>query len=197
MLYLVRHGQTEFNAARRVQGALDSALTPLGVAQGRALGRLLAGLIGDPADWRLVASPLGRTLHTAGLIAEACGFTGPPILEPRVREVSLGEWDGLSEANLDAVLPEHVPYAERYFHGPGGETYEGMTARIADWLAEVAATPDIRRIVVSHGLAGRIIRGLYADMPRKTMLGLPVPQDAVFRLHDGRIERIDVTEAVA
>lgn len=197
MLYLVRHGQTEFNVARRLQGNLDSALTPLGVAQAKAIGRLLAGLIGDPSDWRLVSSPLGRTLHTARFIAEACGFVGDPVLEPRVREITLGDWDGLPEADVDALLPEDVSYPERYFHGPGGETYDAISARIAGWLADVAADPDRKQIVVSHGLAGRFIRGLYAGMPRATLLALPTPQDAVFRLHEGQIQRIDLSEPVA
>ncbi|MGH6997837.1 MAG: phosphoglycerate mutase family protein, partial [Phenylobacterium sp.] len=60
MIYLVRHGQTHFNAEGRMQGHLDSPLTALGRAQASAIGRLLRDLIGKADGWRLVSSPLGR-----------------------------------------------------------------------------------------------------------------------------------------
>ena len=75
MIYLVRHGRTEFNAEGRFQGHCDSPLTPLGVAQAHRYGELLARLIGDPADWTLGSSPLGRAVATAeiiALVAENC-----------------------------------------------------------------------------------------------------------------------------
>src|SRR5690349_5479733 len=94
MLYLVRHGQTEFNVEGRYQGALDSALTELGVSQAKAMGRLLKTLIGDPVGWEMIVSPQGRAVHTARLLCEASGFAVDHAVEPRIREISLGEWDG-------------------------------------------------------------------------------------------------------
>ena len=76
----------------------------------------------------------------------------------------------------------------------GGETFEAISARIGDWLSELDGSG--RRIVaVSHGMAGRVLRGLYAGLSRQAMLELPVPPDAVFRLSHGRIERIDCRPA--
>ena len=71
MIWLVRHGQTAFNAEGRIQGAKDSALTALGEEQGRRLGQVLGRTA--PKDARIIASPLGRTQHTARIIREHGG----------------------------------------------------------------------------------------------------------------------------
>jgi probable phosphoglycerate mutase len=76
---------------------------------------------------------------------------------------------------------------EWYFHTPDGETYEECAGRIAGWLAEQSGGPVI---VVCHGVVTRVLRGLYAGMPRAEALRLPVPQDRIFRLAGGRIEEI-------
>src|SRR5206468_11831561 len=73
VIYLVRHGQTEFNRERRIQGHVDSPLTELGVRQARAVGWLLRDLIRDPAGWRVVSSPLGRAASTAEIVAWMLG----------------------------------------------------------------------------------------------------------------------------
>lgn len=71
MIYLVRHGETEWNRAGRMQGQLDSPLTERGQAQARAVGETLAELTNGANGLALVASPLGRTMATATIIAEA------------------------------------------------------------------------------------------------------------------------------
>src|SRR3954452_15944987 len=72
---LVRHGETEWNRARRYQGWLDSPLTPEGIAQARAIGRRLR-LLPEAANAAILASPLGRARHTAEIIAEALSDEG-------------------------------------------------------------------------------------------------------------------------
>lgn len=186
-LYLVRHGQTEFNLARRYQGALDSPLTALGVQQAGRMGELLATLV--PPGTPLVSSPLGRARHTAELIAATAGLARP-TLDPRLAEVSLGVWDGLTDEDIDFAFPGARDGTSRwdwYFAAPDGESYDAMAARLGEWLAEAKGP----LVAVSHGVAGRVIRGLYAGLDRDEALKLDVPQDAVFRLAEGRIERID------
>ncbi|MCH7942426.1 MAG: histidine phosphatase family protein [Proteobacteria bacterium] len=70
MIYLVRHGETEWNRAGRMQGQLDSPLTARGEAQALRIGETLCELL-DGVDFELVASPLGRTRATAAIIARA------------------------------------------------------------------------------------------------------------------------------
>ena len=193
MIYLVRHGQTEFNLARRYQGGLDSPLTEAGADQARRVGALLRGLLADHAGWELVASPQGRARRTAAIINAQLGL--PVTEDARLREISLGAWDGLPIDEVRHRSPPGAGIWERQLHAPGGESFEAISARIADWLAEVDGSG--RRIVaVSHGMAGRVLRGLYGRFSRQAMLELDVPQDAVFRLHDGRIERFDCPSEV-
>jgi probable phosphoglycerate mutase len=78
---------------------------------------------------------------------------------------------------------------EWYFRTPDGETYEAFTSRIGDWLG---STGDRFIIVVTHGIVTRVLRGLYAGLPRTAALRLPVPQDRVFRLAEGTIDEIGV-----
>ena len=191
MIYLIRHGRTQFNAEGRYQGHCDPALTPLGREQAAANGALLKTLIGDPKGWVFESSPLGRAMDTAGIIGQAAGLSAP-IPEPRLREVSMGSWDSLTKEEISHLDPEAVRGATRYdifFRAPDGEGLETLTARLKSWLDEALA--DGRpRIAVSHGVSGRVLRGLYAGLDREVMLKLPSPQDVVFRLADGRIEEI-------
>jgi broad specificity phosphatase PhoE len=193
MLYLVRHGQTEFNAEGRFQGHLDSPLTALGVDQAERVGNLLHPLVDDLDRVRVISSPLGRTLHTARIIAGRSGLAGDPQIEPRLIEISVGAWEGRTR---DEILAEHpAPSPGMLFESPGGETYDQVSARLSSWLSEIDPADGLQRIVVTHGVAGRVLRGLYAGLVKDEVLTLPTPQDAVFRLSDGRIERLDCAPA--
>lgn len=189
MIYLCRHGETELNLARRYQGHTDSPLTALGESQARRMGERLAGLIDDPTAWTIVSSPLGRAHATAGIIQDVLGGAGAVTLDARLAEASMGEWDGLHLDDLAARRPEHLPYPERFFQGPGGETLDVLSARVGAWLASVPE--DAKLIAVSHGVTGRIVRGLYAGLSRVDLLAQEAPQSAIFRLHGGGVDRID------
>ena len=189
-ILLVRHGETEWNLARRYQGRFDSPLTQQGVAQAQAIGRLLSGL-SEAAAAAIVASPQGRARRTAEIIAGFFEAPAEPRQDDRLRELSLGSWDGLTYAEIAALRPgifDGDGRYEWYFRSPDGETYEAFSARVGQWLDEV---PDRRTlIVVTHGLVTRVLRGLYAGLSRDIALTLPVPQDRVFRLAGSAIEEV-------
>lgn len=195
MIYLIRHGQTEFNREGRYQGHCDSPLTALGRDQAGRIGALLASLVDDPAAWRFSCSPLGRAVQTARIVQAAVGLPDP-TLDRRLAEISLGSWDGLTDEEIASHSPE-VHIASRYemfFASPDGEGYGGITARLQGWLDEAQA--DSRpHIVVSHGVAGQVLRGLYLGLDRGAQAKLAVPQDAVFRLRGGEVTRIDAAPA--
>ncbi len=189
-IYLVRHGETEWNRVRRYQGWGDSPLTAAGVAQAEAIGRLLRTLL-EAAAAEIVASPIGRARRTAEIIGAALGRTAPLRFDDRLREISIGTWDGLDRAEIAARAPaifDGDGRHEWYFRTPDGETYEAFAGRIAGWLAEPGEAP---LIVVTHGVVTRVLRGIYAGLPRATALALPVPQDRIYRLAGGVIEEID------
>jgi broad specificity phosphatase PhoE len=187
-IFLVRHGETEWNRARRYQGWRDSPLTPLGVAQAEAIGRRLAALP-EAATAAIVASPIGRARHTAEIIAECLGRSEPLQLDDRLREISLGSWDGLDRREVRSRFGAEFEDFEWYFQTPDGETYDGFSGRIAAWLAEPRDGP---LIVVAHGVVTRVLRGLYAGLPRAEALRLAVPQDRIFLLVDGTLDEIAV-----
>jgi broad specificity phosphatase PhoE len=192
-IFLVRHGETEWNRTRRYQGWSDSPLTDQGRAQAGAIGRLLCSLP-EARSADLVASPLGRARHTAEIIRECLGRSSLVRFDDRLRELSFGSWDGFTRADIAALMPGAFDDERRdewYFATPDGETYEVFAGRVGAWLAEIQ-TGGEPVIVVTHGVVTRILRGLYAGLPRAAAMRLPVPQDRVFRLADGTIEELAV-----
>lgn len=177
-LYLVRHGQTEWNAAGRFQGTLDSPLTPRGEAQADAIGRVLSQSLGRPFPAHV--SPRDRTQTTAALIARHAPLE--ISLEPRIAEIHLGAWEGMTAFEIDQEYPGVLTGTDRtswLFRAPGGESYDEIRARVSDWLGSLS---DERLVVVSHGLAGKIIRGVYLGLSERDTLGLDSPQDGYFHV---------------
>ena len=191
VIYLIRHGETEWNRARRYQGGSDSPLTERGLAQADAVGRFLCGLP-QAQSAGLVASPIGRARRTAEIIRARLGRSEPLRFDDRLRELSFGSWDGLDRAQIAALRPgifDGEESHEWYFTTPDGETYEVFAGRVGAWLSEAGDGP---LIVVTHGVVTRVLRGLYAGLPRAQAMRLPVPQDRIFRLAGGTIEEIAI-----
>ena len=191
MIYLTRHGETEWNLEGRMQGRLESALTPLGVRQAGAMASLLADLVerDPPASWRLVASPAGRARATAQAISDRLGL--PIELDERLIEIGCGEWEGRLRSDVAISHPELFATREWFFAAPGGETYDDVFARVSDWLADQPPEAERRTIAVSHGVAGRLLRGAYGGLSRQETILQDVPQDAIYRLVDGNIHRLE------
>lgn len=149
-LYLVRHGQTEFNVRRAVQGQCDSPLTPLGRAQAHDAALWLSnhGVVPD----RMVSSPLGRAMSTAAIIACGLGFDGNVEAEPGIIERAYGSFEGgpFDELPCDVWNPGDalVP-----FGGEGDETVrDRMTRALA---SDICADGVSTLLAVSHGSASR------------------------------------------
>jgi broad specificity phosphatase PhoE len=183
-IYFVHHGETEWNRAGKFQGSHDSPLTEEGRRQAMRVAALLARELPAPREVALVASPLGRAMATAGIIADALDL---PILgDERLAELSLGAWEGLTRAEIEARSGAALAGASRfdwYLRVPGGEDVAAVLARLREWLAE----PRLTTIAVGHGVAGRLLRGLYAGLDRDAALQQPVVRDGVFRLAGGAI----------
>lgn len=190
MIILMRHGETFWNREGRIQGHTESDLTPLGERQARAMAALAADLVRrEGGGFRLISSPIGRARRTAGMVADATGL--PVEIDARLAEICCGEWEGRLRSEIAHIHPDTFRTREWFFGAPGGETFEDVAARAADWLNGLPPEPERRVIAVSHGVWGRLARGVYAGLDRQGTLDQDVPQDAVYRLRNGQIDRFD------
>jgi probable phosphoglycerate mutase len=192
MIYLLRHGETEWNREGRLQGHGDSPLTERGLAQAVAMGGALRREIDDFSGFTLVSSPQGRALATARCVAAVIGANPAEIVEePRLMECGFGRWEGEIYDEVADLYPEQwrAREADKWrYQVPGGESYALVAERVGAWLAEQGE--DSQLIVVSHGLAGRILRALYSGAPHDDVFRMSEPQDAVLRLAGGRVAQL-------
>jgi broad specificity phosphatase PhoE len=195
VIYLVRHGETEWNVARRLQGRQESPLTPRGRGQAAAMADLLADLVAiePPRELRLVSSPLGRARQTAEAIATRLDL--PLELDDRLAEIAFGDWEGRLHDEVAPTHPEVLATREWLVSAPGGETFEEVWARAAAFLAEQPPETNRQVIAVSHGVTGRVIRGCYGGLSRRETLTQSVPHGAVWRLANSQIDRFDCEPA--
>jgi probable phosphoglycerate mutase len=166
---LIRHGETEWNRAGRIQGYYaDSPLTAAGEAQARALGACLAG---DALE-RLYSSDLGRTRQTVAPIAQSTAL--PVEFDIAFRERSYGSFEGLTYADIERDFPEdYRKFTSRdpAHAAPGGESPRQFHDRIRAALTTVAEGAAGKRIaVVTHGgvlsVMYRLVLGMALDAPR-------------------------------
>lgn len=192
-IYLVRHGETEWNAVRRVQGHSDSALSARGRQQADALAARLRGL---PIR-AIYSSDLTRALDTAAPIAAALGLSVVPTAA--LREKSYGGWEGLTEDEIQAADPEgwrryHVERQLDY-PIPGGETWEQVQTRIVGVLHQVLADhggPEEAALLVGHGgsLRAAILDALQAPLPTLLRLRLDNASLSLLEYQAGRGGRV-------
>lgn len=183
MILLARHGETPDNAPpQRIQGHRDPALSPLGQEQSRAMAEAMAAR-GIAA---LHTSHLRRARETAGFVAAHLGIE--PIVDPRLAEARMGEWEGRLKDDLQRERPEQWAAWRRggaRFRFPGGESLAELQERVLAALIEVRAGP-LPALVICHGgtvraaFAGASPRGLdafheLAEVANAAVLTLPEP----------------------
>jgi probable phosphoglycerate mutase len=163
-LYFARHGETDWNRERRLQGQHDIPLNALGRVQGARCGTILSGLLqrngGSVADFDYVSSPLGRARDTMELIRTELKL--PPEryrTDARLMEMSFGRWEGFTFAELQARESEGLAARERDKWGfvlPGGESYAQLVVRVAAWYeglerdTVVSAHGGVCRALMAH-----------------------------------------------
>ncbi|MFL5805836.1 MAG: histidine phosphatase family protein [Roseiflexaceae bacterium] len=149
-LILIRHGETDWNATLKYQGHADIPLNEQGCEQARKVGERLSGYDATA----LYTSDILRAAETAAIIGELTGLTPRPM--PRLREIDVGKWEGLTPEELYRRFPEHMAAFDR---DPartvrlGGESYAQLQERALVALNEIhAAHPgDELVLAVSHG----------------------------------------------
>lgn len=193
MLYIVRHGQTDWNAERRLQGQQDIPLNATGKLQAAGNGRALSRLIGPADRFDHVASPLTRTRQTMELILSAMGRDPSGYrTDTRLVEICFGDWEGRTIEEIEAVDAARI--AERdankwHFIPPGekAESYEILSWRIGSWLKTV----DEPTICVCHGGVIRCIFVLTGSLTPEEAAHLDIPQDKILAWDGTRLEWLD------
>lgn len=146
-LLLARHGETDWNRERRWQGHAQTTLN----AAGREQARLLATELASEPPEAIYSSDLPRSRETAEIVGTALGL--PVSLDPRLREVDVGEWSGLTSAEVEERFPDG--FERRLAGGTGwtqGEEFGAMGQRVVAALLDIAAAHDGGRVlVVTHG----------------------------------------------
>jgi len=184
-VYLVRHGETVWNAERRIQGQSDSPLTEKGEQQAWQVGERVKHL----GITHIIASDLGRTRRTAEIIADACGCS--VTLDPRLRELNMG---GREKRPLDGLTAEEEQWRATLVNGteggriPDGESMTEMATRMHAALNACLDLPaGSRPLLVSHGMAlGALV---------STILGLPAYAERRLRLRNCSLSRVDYQQS--
>ncbi|EJC76667.1 histidine phosphatase family protein [Rhizobium hidalgonense] len=191
MIYLLRHGETIWNSLGRFQGQKDSSLTERGIEQAEQAAKLLKKEVAGSEDsFQLHVSPLGRTLETAARVKRILPLVAR--LEPRLMEVTVGSWDGMTQFEIDNEFPGMLDGSDAfdwYFKSPDGESFDAACARAQDWISGIAGPT----VAISHGLFGRLVRGVYSGLSKREMLELPVPQDGFYRLCDRELTLVSAS----
>lgn len=182
-LYLIRHGETDWNREARYQGQRDIPLNDTGRAQARRHGGVLKALMPSIAEFDFVASPLQRAIETMRLIRETLGLDPNGFrIAPDIAELSYGHWEGELAGELTLKDPEGVAAkaADPYGWRPrGGESYRDLEVRVSKWLAALTQNT----VAVGHGGVSRVARGALLGIDRGRVPFLEVPQDKILELN--------------
>ncbi len=183
-LLLVRHGQSKWNAARRIQGQADVALSSLGEDQAIAL----RPTIEDIGHCRAVSSDLERVRETALRIgAEPVRFSGG------LREIDVGDWTGRS---IDEIRAEDELAYRGWRAGtstpPGGEEWEDFVDRVAGVIEAELSQPCQNLLVVCHGGVIRAILQRYVGLEPAHIIPVAPASLSAVRLLDGMLARLEL-----
>ncbi|MFL0931336.1 histidine phosphatase family protein [Vibrio parahaemolyticus] len=193
-IFVLRHGETEFNADRKLQGHCNSSLTSKGSDQARRVGTTLKQYV-ENRPFRVYSSTLGRALQTSQIVCEELNYSYENLnKESRLKEFSLGEWEQRTIPSLEQEIPNLLAQNDWYLQAPNCETYESVRERLSSWLSDVVHDEDI--VLVSHGLTGIVLRGLLLGMDYTQVWQQDLPQDAFFIIEDGRITRVNCVDTV-
>jgi probable phosphoglycerate mutase len=179
-IWFLRHGQTEWNAKKRIQGQLESCLSPLGQSHARQQAVLMRPILEQAPQ--CFVSPLGRAQETAAIALAGTGFT----TDPRLAEAHAGDLQGMTLPEVEARFPEiwaRNPYhLDLFCAAPNGEGYDSFYDRILSFMQGLTGPT----VVVAHGLLGQVMRGITLGLSRAEMARLSNEQGCIYVLEQGQ-----------
>ncbi len=153
-LYIIRHGETDWNVEHRMQGRSDIKLNDYGIE----LARITSDALKDVEFDRIYSSPLCRAYDTANIIKRKRDLQ--IIEDDRLIEMSFGDFEGVPSSKLPPEFRDFFDAPEKYIPAPHGETYEQILARAKDFIEDVIvpASKEINRmLIVAHGALNKAI----------------------------------------
>jgi len=175
-LYILRHGETEWNAENRMQGALNSPLTPQGEMDAVRQGEILRSR--DLTGFCFFSSPQGRAFQTAGI---ALARLADHIrTDDRLAEIGVGEWSGLLRKDLPMPTGPNA-VMQQYAMAPGGEGFAAVKTRTKAFLDGLTGPT----VIVTHGVTGAILRALVIGEKAYAEGSVHGGQGCVFHLSNG------------
>jgi broad specificity phosphatase PhoE len=189
LIYFIRHGETDWNAERRLQGQLDIPLNALGRRQSahcaEVLRHLLAARNRTPEDFAFLSSPLRRARETMEIVRAGLRLAPQDYAtDHRLLEMSFGRWEGLTFKEVKATGRGVLADRERdkwNFCPPEGESYAHLLARVQEWHGAAAGNV----IVAAHGGVARVLRVLFGVHAKADAVLGTVEQGVVYELSPG------------
>ncbi|MFJ3487785.1 histidine phosphatase family protein [Pseudomonas sp. NPDC090202] len=194
-LYLIRHGQTDWNASKLLQGRRDIPLNAVGRGQAVVSGTCLNWLLPRTAGVDFIASPLGRTRQTMEIVRQQLGLDALDYrTDERLVEIHFGEWEGLDWQQIAERQPER--FAARQadplnFIPEGGENYPHVFERVGSLLTSLQRDT----VLVAHAGVLRSCLALLTDVAPEAVPLLEIPQDQVLMIRDGRFAWLGASTA--
>ena len=174
-LYIVRHGETEWNIENKLQGWMDSALTNKGIEHSLRLQKRL-----EPVYFQhIYASPSGRAIHTANLIK---GLQNIEVkTDENLKEIHLGSWEGKTHDEVKLNEPErydHFWNAPHLYVADTGETFEQLQQRVDNFLSSIVTEHTEGNIlVVTHTVFIKMLLANVKQLPISELWGPPYIKD--------------------
>ena len=193
VLYLIRHGETDFNVAQRLQGRYETSLNARGRQQASECGGVLRDLFAregrQPADYAYVSSPLLRARETMELVRTTLGLDPAAYdVDDRLAEVSYGEWEGSTLAEIQVRDPDVLERRDRDkwdFVPPGGESYREVARRVAAWYATVTRAT----VMAAHGGVARALMANFHILPEEEATHADILHGVVYVFDGGTLAR--------
>lgn len=192
-LYVLRHGQTDWNAEGRLQGASDIPLNAIGRAQAVRNGQALAAHLPDASSLAYTASPLIRASETLALARAEMGLDPEGFAkDERLMEARFGSWEGRLMRDISAEEPGAWEAArrDRWNEIPPGadgtaESFKMLAARVEAFLNETFRAGAGDALIATHGGVMRVVRVIFGESPADIVGTLDTPQDRVMAIRDG------------
>lgn len=183
-IYLVRHGETDWNLGHRIQGSTDIPLNDTGRGQAVRAGRLLARRSWDA----IYSSPLSRAMETATIISSTVGL-GPPLAIGALVERSYGDAEGMTDREIRKRFPGTTPV-------PGREPRGDVAARVMPALLSLAERHGGEHLIVATH--GAVIRTVLLSLKAPVRAGIAITNGSIhsFRHTFGTLELIEFDDPI-